>query len=82
MCWSVFGVFLGAAWGLHRRLGFRGMGSPLGMGFLRFDRIIVRLEERGDNAWNVHRHGMRIFAFVKLTLTAIAATQAPFANVV
>jgi hypothetical protein len=43
------------------------------MGTLGFDCIVVGLEEGRNDARNVYSLGMGIFAFVKLTFTAIAA---------
>jgi hypothetical protein len=59
-----------------------GTGFGLEVSFLGLDRIIVRLEEGRDYARNGDRHGVGIFAFVKLTFTAVAAAQASFADMV
>jgi hypothetical protein len=52
------------------------------IGFLRFYGIVVRLEKRRHYTRHVNRHGYRISALVKLTLAAVAATQATLADMV
>jgi hypothetical protein len=52
------------------------------LGFLRYYRILVGLEEGRRNSRNIDGHGHRIFAFMELTPATIAAAMATFADVV